>query len=38
LAQGATMIVYGSESGEDFQISAQGLLGRSLKVEGYTQR
>lgn len=35
-ASGATMIVYGSASGEDFQISAQELLGRSLKIEGYT--
>ncbi len=36
LADGATMIVYGAASGEDFQISALGLLGRNLTVRGYT--
>ena len=36
LAPGATMIVYGAASGEDFSISALGLLGRNLTVRGYT--
>lgn len=36
LRQGATMIVYGAASGEDFSISALGLLGRNLTVRGYT--
>lgn len=36
LAAGATMIVYGAASGEDFQISALGLLGKNLTVRGYT--
>ena len=36
LAQGATMILYGSASGEDFRISAQTVLFRSLKIQGYT--
>ena len=36
LAQGATMILYGSASGEDFHISAQAVLFKSLKIQGYT--
>ncbi len=36
LAAGGTMIVYGAASGEDFQISALGLLGKNLIVRGYT--
>lgn len=36
LAAGATMIVYGVASGEDFQISALSLLGKNLTVKGYT--
>jgi NADPH2:quinone reductase len=36
LATGATMIVYGAASGQDFAISALGLLGRNLTVSGYT--
>ncbi|MDT7542375.1 MAG: NADPH:quinone reductase [Acidobacteriota bacterium] len=36
LAQGATMIVFGAASGEDFKISALGLLGKNLTVKGYT--
>jgi NADPH2:quinone reductase len=36
LAAGATMIVYGAASGEDFQISALGLLSKNLTVRGYT--
>lgn len=36
LAEGATMIVFGAASGEDFQISALGLLSRNLTVKGYT--
>lgn len=36
LAEGATMTVYGAASGEDFQISALGLLGKNLTVRGYT--
>jgi NADPH2:quinone reductase len=35
LAQGGTMIVYGAASGEDFQISALGLLGKMQTVKGY---
>ncbi len=35
LATGGTMIVYGAASGEDFQISALGLLGRMQTVKGY---
>ena len=35
LATGGTMIVYGAASGEDFQISALGLLGRMQAVKGY---
>lgn len=36
LAQNGTMIVYGSASGEDFQISAFGLMGKHHTVKGYT--
>lgn len=36
LAAGATMIVYGAASGEDFQVSALGLLSKNLTVRGYT--
>lgn len=36
LAPGATMIIYGSASGQDFSISAQGLIGKNLTVRGYT--
>ncbi|MGI8788061.1 MAG: quinone oxidoreductase family protein [Pyrinomonadaceae bacterium] len=35
LATGGTMIVYGAASGEDFQISALGLLGKMQTVKGY---
>ncbi len=35
LATGGAMIVYGAASGEDFQISALGLLGRMQTVKGY---
>lgn len=35
LATGGTMIVYGAASGEDFQISALGLLGKMHTVKGY---
>ena len=35
LATGGTMTVYGAASGEDFQISALGLLGRMQTVKGY---
>ncbi len=35
LAAGGTMIVYGAASGEDFQISALGLLGKMHTVKGY---
>jgi NADPH2:quinone reductase len=35
LALGGTMTVYGAASGEDFQISALGLLGRMQTVKGY---
>ena len=35
LATGGTMMVYGAASGEDFQISALGLLGRMQTVKGY---
>lgn len=36
LAAGGTMIVYGAASGEDFQISALGLLAKNQTVRGYT--
>nr|AIA12921.1 Zinc-binding dehydrogenase [uncultured bacterium] len=36
LAMGATMIVYGSASGKDFQISAVNLMSKNLTVKGYT--
>lgn len=36
LAEKGTMIVFGAASGEDFQISALGLLGKNLTVRGYT--
>lgn len=36
LARGGTMIVYGAASGQDFSISALGLLGQSHTVKGYT--
>ena len=36
LAAGATMIVYGSASAKDFQISAVGLMSKNLTVKGYT--
>lgn len=36
LAAGGTMIVYGAASGEDFQISALGLLAKNQTVKGYT--
>jgi NADPH:quinone reductase len=36
LAAGATMIVYGSASAKDFQISAGGLMSKNLTVKGYT--
>jgi NADPH2:quinone reductase len=36
LAAGATMIIYGAASGQDFQISAVGLMGKNLTVKGYT--
>lgn len=36
LAPGATMIVYGAASGQDFPISALSLLGKRLTVRGYT--
>ena len=35
LAVKGTMIVYGSVSGEDFGVSAFGLLGKMQRVEGY---
>ena len=35
LATKGTMIVYGAASGEDFQISALGLLGKMQTVKGY---
>lgn len=35
LAAGGTMTVYGAASGEDFQISALGLLGKMQTVRGY---
>lgn len=35
LAAKGTMIVYGSVTGEDFPISALGLLGKMQRVEGY---
>jgi len=35
LATGGTMVVYGAASGEDFQISALGLLFRMQAVKGY---
>jgi NADPH2:quinone reductase len=35
LALGGTMTVYGAASGDDFQISALGLLGRMQTVKGY---
>ena len=35
MARGATMIVYGSASGEDLQISTMELIGKGLKIEGY---
>lgn len=35
LATGGTMIVYGAASGEDFHISALGLLGKMHTVKGY---
>jgi NADPH2:quinone reductase len=36
LAAGGTMIVYGSASAKDFQISAGGLMSKNLTVKGYT--
>jgi NADPH2:quinone reductase len=36
LAAGATMIVYGAASGQDFPISALGLMSKNLTVRGYT--
>lgn len=36
LAAGATMIIYGSASAKDFQISAGGLMSKNLTVKGYT--
>ncbi len=36
LADGATMIIFGAASGENFQISALGLIGKNLTVRGYT--
>lgn len=36
LAAGGTMIVYGAASGEDFQISALGLMAKNQTVKGYT--
>lgn len=36
LAVGATMIIYGSASAKDFQISAGGLMSKNLTVKGYT--
>lgn len=35
LATGGTMHIYGAASGEDFQVSALGLLGRMQTVKGY---
>lgn len=35
LALKGTMIVYGAASGEDFQVSALGLLGKMQTVKGY---
>jgi NADPH2:quinone reductase len=36
LAAGGQMIIYGAASGQDFQISAVGLMSKNLTVKGYT--
>lgn len=36
LGQGATMIVYGAASGDDFSVSAMDLIGKNLTIRGYS--